>query len=99
MLVIRLSRTGRRNQPTYRIVVAEKNRPVKGKFIEVVGFYNQGEGKKTDFKKDRIEHWIAQGAHPSDSVAGLLKYNGLSGMEKFMDFRNKTRAKKNAPAE
>ncbi len=99
LLVIRLSRTGRRNQATYRIVVAEKSRPVQGKFLEIVGSYNPGEGKKTDFKQDRIDHWIAQGAQPSDTVAGLLKYNGVAGMEKFMDFRNKKRATKNPLAE
>lgn len=39
MLVIRLQRTGRENMPTYRLVVAEKARPVKGKFMEIVGHY------------------------------------------------------------
>jgi len=39
MLKIRLQRTGRENIPTYRIVVADKRDPVKGKFLEVVGHY------------------------------------------------------------
>ena len=39
MLVIRLQRTGRENTPTYRLVVAEKARPVKGKFLEVLGHF------------------------------------------------------------
>ncbi len=39
MLVVRLQRTGRKNLPAYRIVVAEKARPVKGKYLEIVGHY------------------------------------------------------------
>jgi len=95
VLVIRLQRTGRKNQAAYRIVVAEKSAPVKGKHLEVVGTYNPSENKKFTVDQARIDHWISVGAQPSETVAGLLKYNGVSGMEKYMTPRTKNRPKKN----
>lgn len=94
MLVIRLTRVGKNNEASYRMVVAEKRKAVKGEYQELVGYYNPTEGKKIDFKKDRIEYWIGLGATPSDTVASLLKTNGMSGMEKFMAPRNPKRRKK-----
>ena len=72
MLRIRLTRTGKRNQPSYRIVVAEHARPVKGKFIEVLGNYNP-RAKKLEIDRSRVDHWVKQGAQPSATVAALLK--------------------------
>ncbi len=94
MLVIRLTRVGKNNEASYRIVVAEKRKAVKGEYQELIGFYNPSEGKKINFKKDRVEYWVALGATPSDTVASLLKNNGMSGMEKFMAPRNLKRASK-----
>lgn len=94
MLVIRLTRVGKNNEAAYRIVVAEKRKAVKGAYQELLGFYNPAENKKIDFKKDRIEFWVAQGATPSDTVASLLKTNGMSGMEKFIAPRKLKRASK-----
>lgn len=98
MQVIRFSRVGKQNQAAFRIVLAEKSRAVKGAHQEILGFFNPAEDK-LDFKKDRVEYWISKGARPSDSVASLLKTNGVSGMEKFMEPRNKKKRSKNAPAE
>lgn len=99
VLVIRLARTGRRNQATYRVVVAEKSAPVKGRHTDVVGFYNPGETKKLEFDKARIEDWISKGAKPSDTVAALLKNAGMPNMEQYMSARNLKRAKKNPSEE
>ncbi len=81
------------------MVVAEKQRAVKGKYLEWVGSYNPSEGKKLTFKKDRVLHWISMGARPSNSAAALLKTGGMSGMEEFLPLTNKKRAKKNPDAE
>ena len=98
VLVIRLTRIGKTNEPAYRIVVAEKQNAVKGAHMEVIGFYNPSEKKKIDFKKDRLEYWVSMGARPSDTVASLMKANGVAGMEKFLAPRNlKRKAKKAAP--
>ncbi|MEK9159700.1 MAG: 30S ribosomal protein S16 [Patescibacteria group bacterium] len=98
MQVIRLTRIGKQNQAAFRIVLAEKSKAVKRQNQEILGFYNTAEGKKIDFNKERIEYWISMGAQPSDSVASLLKTNGVAGMEKFIAPRNKKTISKNAPA-
>lgn len=99
MLVIRLQRTGRSNLATYRIVVAENARAVKGKFLEIVGHYLPAQKDPVfKFEADRIEHWIAKGAVPSDTLARLLKRNGMKNMDKFI-LRYTKRRDKNAPAE
>jgi small subunit ribosomal protein S16 len=73
MLSIRLSRVGRKKQPTYRIVVQEKQRDPWGTSIEIVGSYNpRTEPKTIILKEDRIKHWISNGAQPTDTVHNLL---------------------------
>jgi small subunit ribosomal protein S16 len=71
MLVIRLQRVGKKNQPSYRIVLAEKTAPVKGKFIEILGNYNP-RLKMKSFKKERVLYWLSQGAQASPTVHNLL---------------------------
>lgn len=99
MQVIRLTRIGKQNQAAFRIVLAEKSKAVKRENQEILGFYNPADNKKIDFNKERIEFWISKGAQPSDTVASLLKTNGMSGMEKYMAPRNRKTRSKNAPAE
>lgn len=99
MLVLRLSRTGKRNQPAYRIVVAEHTAPIKSKFVEVVGYYNPAESKKISFEMDRIEHWIKMGAKPSQSLASLLKKNSVPEMDKYIFPRTHKRKKKGEEVE
>lgn len=95
MLVIRLQRTGRENLPTYRLVVAEKARPVKGKYLEIVGHYLPARDPAVFEKQDeRIAHWISKGAIPSETVARLLKKAGLKNMDKFISTYTKKRSKK-----
>lgn len=78
MLVIRLSRKGRRNRPMYRIVVAEHSKPTDGKFVEVVGTYNSiAQDQPLLVNKERVEYWMSQGAKPSNTVAKLLNKVGF----------------------
>lgn len=104
MLRIRLSRTGRTKQESFRVIIAEHARPVKGKFIEVLGHYQPSKSPKTlTVKKDRIEYWISKGAQPSSTVAGLLKKNGFNNMEKYIavrpaNIKKKSEQAKKAPA-
>src|SRR5882757_2883730 len=73
---IRLRREGAKNRPYYKVVVADSRSPRDGKFIELIGTYDP---KKPDhnstLKLDRIDHWIALGARPSDTVRSLIKKN------------------------
>lgn len=101
MLRIRFTRTGKKKQPSFRIVVAEHARAVKGKYVEIVGHYKPTtENKEVVVDKDRVNYWISVGAQPTDSVASLLKKEGFDNMDKFITKpRNKKRRKKNAPEE
>ncbi|MFH0739559.1 MAG: 30S ribosomal protein S16 [bacterium] len=72
MLSIRLLRTGKKNQPFYRMVVTDKKNPPRGgRFLEIVGFLNPF-SKEKDIKADRIKHWISVGAKPSETVHNML---------------------------
>jgi len=76
MLMIRLARFGSKKKPTYRVVVIEKERARDGRAVEVVGHYNPvARPQIISLKHDRIEHWMKNGAQPSDTVARLLKNN------------------------
>lgn len=77
MLRIRLSRTGKKRQPSYRVVVAEKEAKRDGRVVERIGFYNP----LTNPAEFRIEearalHWLSVGAQPSDAVRVLLNKQG-----------------------
>ena len=74
MLRIRLSRHGRKKDPHYRVVVAEKDCPRDGRFVEIVGYYNPAlKPKRLKLDLDRIEYWVKQGAQPSQTVSTLVK--------------------------
>jgi small subunit ribosomal protein S16 len=82
------------------VVVQEKTAPIKGRFVEVVGYYSPtGKEKVIKFELDRIKYWLSVGAQPSDTVASLLKKEGVSGMEKYIAPRDKKRKKKNPTEE
>lgn len=98
MLVIRLQRTGRRNLATYRIVVADKTRAVKGKFLEIVGHYlPQRDPAVLQYDETRISAWIEKGAQPSNTVARLLKRGGVKGMDPYIAPYTKRSSKAAAP--
>lgn len=71
MLTFKLSRRGKKKQPTYRLVVVDKKKDPWGKVKEDVGSYNP-HTKKTQFKVERIKFWIEKGAQPSPSVHNIL---------------------------
>jgi small subunit ribosomal protein S16 len=72
MLVIRFLRVGKRNQPSFKIVVTDKRRPPKsGYYVEEVGFWNPLTKEKV-LKPERIKYWLGIGAKPSPTVFNLL---------------------------
>ena len=76
MLMIRLARFGAKKKPSYRVVVIDKERARDSRAVEVVGTYNPvAQPTQVLLKHDRIEHWMKNGAQPSDTVARLLKSN------------------------
>ena len=82
MVRIRLRRMGLRHQPSYRIVVADKESPRDGRFLEIIGSYNPRTDPFTvQLKEDRVYHWMGVGAQPSESVMKIFKSVGL--VERF----------------
>jgi small subunit ribosomal protein S16 len=78
MVRIRLRKMGLRHQPYYRIVVADRESPRDGRFLEVVGTYNPRTEPSTILvEEERIYHWLGKGAQPSESVARLFNQIGL----------------------
>ena len=72
MLTIRLFRVGRKNQPSFKIVVADKKNPPKsGRFVEEVGFWNSRTKEKV-LKQERIKYWLSVGAQPSPTIHNLF---------------------------
>ncbi len=93
MLKIRLYRVGKKNQPSFKIVVTKKsNPPHRGRFKEEVGFYNPLT-KEKELKEERIKYWLSVGAQPSDTVYNLLVEKGIIEGEKKKK-HSKTKKKK-----
>jgi small subunit ribosomal protein S16 len=71
---IRMKRIGAKNQPVFRIVVADGRSPRDGKFIEELGTYHpRQKGDNVKFDLERVKYWISKGAQPSDTVASFIK--------------------------
>ncbi len=77
MLRIRLSRTGAKKQPSYRIVVADSEMKRDGRYVERIGYYNpRTEPLEYKINEDRALYWLSVGAQPSDAVRRLLDKQG-----------------------
>lgn len=86
MVRIRLRRVGLKKQPSYRIVVADKERSRDGKIIENIGFYNPRTRPDTiTVQEDRALYWLSVGAQPSEAVEVLLRKTGT--LDRFARLR------------
>ena len=96
MLTIRLTRKGKKNQPFFRVVVIDKRRSSKGgRAVEEVGYVDPLTKKKS-LNKDRILHWIKNGAQPSDSIHNLLVAEKIIDAPKIKKFSVTKKAKAEA---
>ncbi len=69
---MRLTRTGAKKAPTYRVIIADSRSPRDGRFIDEIGFFNP----RTDEVKinaEKAQTWLKNGAQPTDTVRALLK--------------------------
>tara|TARA_B100001094_G_C18112797_1_gene762216 strand:+ start:1050 stop:1298 length:249 start_codon:yes stop_codon:yes gene_type:complete len=76
MVTIRLARGGSKKRPFYNIVVTDSRNARDGRFIEKIGFFNpvaQGQAETLRIDLERVNHWVSQGASPSDRVTQLVK--------------------------
>ncbi|HEX8839720.1 MAG TPA: 30S ribosomal protein S16 [Sphingomicrobium sp.] len=80
-VAIRLSRGGSKKRPYYRIVVADSRNARDGRFIEKVGTYNpllaKDSPERVKLDAERIQHWLSNGAQPSDRVLRFLDAAGI----------------------
>ncbi|MGS2722463.1 30S ribosomal protein S16 [Porticoccus sp. GXU_MW_L64] len=79
MVTIRLARGGSKKRPFYHLTVADSRNARNSRFIERVGFFNptaRGNEERLRVDLERINHWVSQGAKPSDRVAQLIKDAG-----------------------
>ena len=75
---LRLRRTGRKNQPSYKVVAADSRSPRDGRFIESIGTYNPLRNPaEIKFSEEKAFKWLKRGATPSDTVRSLLRKSGL----------------------
>ena len=75
-VVIRLQRVGKKAQPQYRVVAIEKKTAVGSEAKEVLGIYqpcNKEASEQIKLNMERVQHWIKNGAKPSETVASLIK--------------------------
>jgi small subunit ribosomal protein S16 len=71
---VRLTRVGSKKNPVWRVVVADQRSPRDGRVIETIGRYNaQVEPSEIVLDDDRLQHWIARGAQPTNTVRKLMR--------------------------
>ncbi|MEI6480325.1 MAG: 30S ribosomal protein S16 [bacterium] len=98
MLKIRLQRTGRKNVPTFRIVLTDsKNSTKSGKFIEILGNHDP-RNDKGDVKADRVKYWMSQGAQLTGTLHNLFISKGVIKGDKVNKLPKKTPEKKEGEA-
>ena len=75
---MRLTRVGSKKNPIWRIVVADRRSPRDGRTIETIGSYNpRTEPSTIVVDGERAQHWLDHGALPTDTVARLLRAQGI----------------------
>jgi small subunit ribosomal protein S16 len=83
-LKIRLARAGSKKRPYYHVVIADVRSPRDGRFIESVGSWSPllpKEGERVKLDEERIKHWMAHGALPTDRVLRFLDEAGIRKRE------------------
>lgn len=85
---IRMTRTGRKKSPYFRVVVADSRFQRDGRFLEILGFYHpiKKEGQdQFSVNEEKALMWLSRGAKPSDTVRSLLSKLGI--MKKFHEMK------------
>jgi small subunit ribosomal protein S16 len=71
---VRLTRVGSKKNPIWRVVVADRRSPRDGRFIETIGHYNpQTQPSTIVIDHERLDHWLALGAEPTNTVKKLMR--------------------------
>ena len=101
MLIIRLQRTGRSHEPTFRVVLTDsKNGPKSGKYLKNLGWYDTRLKNSTEqLDVEAIKHWISKGAKLSLTMHNFLVSKKVIDGKKKNALPKKSPIKKDAPAE
>ena len=101
MLMIRLQRTGRVHEPTFRVVLTDsKNGPKSGKYLKNLGWYDTRIKNKVDqLDTEAIKHWVSKGAQLSVTLHNFLVHNKVITGKKINALPKKTPIKKEVVAE
>jgi len=98
MLAIKLQRIGKKHQPSYRLVVAERRSKMAAPPVEDLGAYNP-RNKAATFAKERVLHWIKMGAQPTTTVHNLLaEQKIIVAPKRAVKMKKAEAAKTEAPA-
>ena len=98
MLIIRLQRTGAKNSPDFRLVLAEKHRAAQKKTLEVLGQYSP-KTKELKLKNEaRLKEWVGRNVELSPTVRNLLITKKLISGNKVKAWNPKKSAKAEAAA-
>src|SRR5258705_10464670 len=104
-VVLRLARTGRKNLPCFRIIATDSRVPRNGRLLETLGLYGplrKDPQTRVQLDLERAQHWIANGAKPSDIVASILRKRGVTAripkrrVRGSREAKTKTRARRDA---
>ncbi len=96
--MVRLQRVGRKNDPSFRVVLTDsKNSTKSGKFLELLGSYNARFGKP-EIKADRVKYWVSVGAKVSPTVHNLLINEKVTSGKKINVLPRKSPPKKEEAA-
>ncbi len=95
---IRLARGGSKKRPFYRIVAADSRMPRDGRFIEKLGIYNpllaKDNEERVKMDVERIQHWLAQGAQPTDRISRMLEAAGVIAKKERANLKKAVPGKK-----
>jgi len=98
MLAIKFKRIGKKDQASYRVVIAEKRSKLNGKFVEDIGWFNP-HTHASQIVGERVRYWIARGAQPTDSVYNLfIKTKILEGVSRPVHKKKKQESVSSKPA-
>lgn len=75
---MRLTRTGAKQRPSYRVVVADSRAPRDGRHVDILGFYDPMTTPSTvRIDVERAVRWLQNGAEPTERVRILLRHAGV----------------------
>ncbi len=100
MLKIRLQRTGRKHEPTFRVVLTDsKNSTKSGRYLEVLGSHDPRHDNLTQLKEARIKEWLTKGVQLSGTMHNMLVSKGVITGKKINVLPKKTPIKKEGAEE